>query len=471
MWLLFRSGPRAGEAIQVVGEGFSVGRDGACDLTLDDGKLSRRHARISARPDGTAVLEDLGSTNGTYVNAWRADRPVLLQGGEQIQFGDTLLGVSREPPAGQGQTQTGVAVIAPGARPPPPPRTQSSVQRLMLQRSVRRLTLVATAAVALAVTAIVLALTGALSGDDEERQGVEDIVERLRPSTADITALRDGTPFSGGTGWVYDAEEGHVVTNYHVVNGGDSFRVRIDGDEQEATLVGAAPCEDLAVLEVEERDDLVTLPLAEDQDDLREGQTVVAVGFPGSASSRSNLTTTTGVVSVVETSFDDVSVDTPHYRNVIQTDAAINPGNSGGPLVNLDSELVGVNTAVRTVDSQGARIIQGQGYAIGVDRVEQIVPDLADGDSIGWTGAGLESSLTREGVPPGLLVTSAAEGTPAAEAFGDAGPLLVTAIDARPMDGTLAAYCAAAGRGERGDTAIFTVSDGTQAARVRVGFE
>jgi putative serine protease PepD len=155
----------------------------------------------------------------------------------------------------------------------------------------------------------------------------------------------------------------------------------------------------------------------------------------------------------------------------VQTDAAINPGNSGGPLVNLNRELVGVNTAVRTIDSGGTRIIQGQGYAIGVDRVRDITDDLREGESIGWTGLGLESSLLQEGAPPGLIVTGAVPGTPAEEAFGDVGQVLVTSIDDVRMDGSLVAYCRAAEDKDEGDEATFTVTDGAQTASVRVEFE
>ncbi|MEX2193964.1 MAG: trypsin-like peptidase domain-containing protein [Thermoleophilaceae bacterium] len=471
MWLVFKSGDRAGRSIEVAGDSFTVGRDAACELTLDDVKLSRRHARLRALADGRAVLEDLNSTNGTYVNGWRMDRAVTLGGGEQVQFGDTVLEASLQQPADAGATQFGVIVQPPG-QPVPERRSQSAIQRVMLQRSVRRLTLVAGAALAFATVAVVLLVTGALSGDDDGdgASGVADIVEQVTPSTALITSIRDGQPFAGGTGWVLDAEEGLIVTNYHVVNGGDAFAVAVDGDEQEATIVGAAPCEDLAVLEVDDTDDLVTLPLLEDQDTLRPGQNVVAVGFPGSASADSNLTTTTGVVSVVKTEFDETGIDTPHYENVVQTDAAINPGNSGGPLVDGQGRLVGVNTAVRTLDSGGQRIIQGQGYAIGVDRVREITEDLREGDSIAWTGLGLVSSLTQPNAPTGLIVAGAVPGTAAEDALGDA-QVVVTAIDGTPMDGSLVRYCDAVGDRDSGDEAVFTVTDGSQSAQVRVPFE
>ena len=89
----------------------------------------------------------------------------------------------------------------------------------------------------------------------------------------------------------------------------------------------------------------------------------------------------------------------PQYPNVLQTDAAINPGNSGGPLVNTDGELVGVNSA--GITDLGGRTIQGQGYAIGVDRVKEIVPTLRQGRSIGWTGLGF--GFEPNASPPGAV--------------------------------------------------------------------
>jgi S1-C subfamily serine protease len=470
MWLVYKSGPKAGAAVEIQGPEFTLGRDASCDLTLADDNTSRRHTIFRVQGQ-QVVLEDLGSTNGTYVNGWRADRPVLIQGGEQVQLGDSVFEVSATPPASAGQTRMGVAVQRPG-QPIPERRSQSAVQRVMLQRSVRRLTIVASLALLVAGVAVALALTGVLGGGDDDDDGpdVSAIVEAIEPSTALITSKRNGQDHAGGTGWVLDAEEGLVVTNYHVVNGGDEFEVGILGDSREAEIVGAAPCEDLAVLEVDDNDDMVTLPLARSQDDLRAGQTVVAVGFPGSASLESQLTTTTGVISVPETTFDEPGVDTPRYRNVIQTDAAINPGNSGGPLVNLNKELVGVNTAVRTIANE--RIIQGQGYAIGVDRVRDIVEDLREGDSIAWTGLGLETSLTQESLPPGLIVTEVVPGTANAEEFEElVRNVLVTAIDGKQLDGTLASYCDAVEDKDPGDEATFTLSDGTNTAERTVEFE
>src|SRR3954452_9932084 len=96
MFLRFKSGPKAGQSVEVKGEQFVLGREKESDLKLEDDEASRRHASLKALPDGRAVIEDLGSLNGTYVNGRRLDQPVTLEGGEEIRIGDTVLEASRE---------------------------------------------------------------------------------------------------------------------------------------------------------------------------------------------------------------------------------------------------------------------------------------------------------------------------------------------------------------------------------------
>ncbi|MGD9573083.1 MAG: trypsin-like peptidase domain-containing protein [Thermoleophilia bacterium] len=485
MWLTFTEGTAKGRSVQATGDRFVVGRDPSCDLTLDDARASRRHAYLRVLPDGSAELHDLDSANGTWVNGHKLTGPVTLSGGEELKFGDTVMSATREPVS---QTATVVGEAPPPVTPPPPrqpvdnpppPRslgdqgpTPSVIERIKLRRTTRWSVVLGALAVVIAGVAVVLAVTGVFSSDDDEptAKTIPEIVDAVRPSTVAVTTLEDGQPSGSGTGWVLDAEQGLIVTNNHVVNGGTGWTVGVDDDQREATLVGAAPCEDLALLQVADRAGLVTLPLG-DQMALRQGQTVIAVGFPGTASERDNLTTTTGVVSVVNTRFDRLAVDVPQYPNVIQTDAAINPGNSGGPLVNEAAELVGVNSAGITL--LGSRTIQGQGYAIGVDRVKEIIPTLRSGRSIGWTGMGfihvtdpaeVADQLAAAGLPasPGLVVTTAVPGSPAAEAGFGQGPVLVTAVNGQPMDGSLPSYCAAIGSGESGTDAVFTVAEPNQ---------
>ncbi|MBA3329514.1 MAG: serine protease [Actinobacteria bacterium] len=134
----------------------------------------------------------------------------------------------------------------------------------------------------------------------------------------------------------------------------------------------------LAVLRVPGARFPKALPLRK-QSSLRHGETVVALGYPANASGLVTLTSTTGVVSVTRSAYREPSLDIPSYSNVIQTVAAINPGHSGGLVIDLRGRLVGVNTVRRMVS--GDRIIQGENYAIGSDRVREVTEALRRGRS------------------------------------------------------------------------------------------
>ena len=477
MWLTFRSGADEGRSVRAVGERFLLGREPDCDLTINDPRVSRHHAFLRVREDGTAEIHDLASANGTLVNAHLLSGPVLLSGGERIQVGDTLLTTSLQPLAGAPTTIGTTPPIATEAGSP------SVVERTRLRRTTARATAAAAVAVGIAAAAVVLAVSGAFGGGEKSPREatIPEIVDAVRPSTVVVNALVDGEQAAGGTGWVLDAGQGLIVTNQHVTNEGTSFSIGVAGEQRPATLVGAAPCEDLSLLQVSDTSGLVTLPLGS-QGDLRQGQTVVAIGYPGTASAEANLVPTPGVISVVRTRFDLAGVDVPRYPNVIQTDAVINPGNSGGPLVDTASRLVGVNSAGITL--LGGRTIQGQGYAIGVDRVKEIVPQLRSGRSIGWTGMNLihvadpaesAADLSAAGLPHevGLVVVNAVAGTPAAAAGFGQHPVLITAVNGAPMDGSLAAYCAAIDNGEGASEAVFSVVEpgATEAKKVAVAFD
>jgi len=320
-------------------------------------------------------------------------------------------------------------------------------------------TVLATAAIATAAGAALLFATGVLPSGADDRSAVQRVVQRVAPSTVFVEARREGRRVGTGTGWVLDGPEGLVVTNAHVVNGGTSLLVGVDRDLTEATVVGVAPCEDLAVLRVRGVAGLRSLPLG-DQSSLEQGETVVAVGYPANTSAEASLTSTTGVVSVVRTAYREPALDVPRYPNVVQTDAAINPGNSGGPLVDLDARLVGVNSAGRTLSSDG-RVIQGQNYAIGVDRVKQVVATLRTGRSIGWSGLGFGyppgGEVASGHTPAGLLALSAVPGTSAHRAGLGDGSNLIVAVNGMPVGNSLAGYCDAVSGARSGDRVTFSV--------------
>jgi S1-C subfamily serine protease len=325
--------------------------------------------------------------------------------------------------------------------------------------------------VAAAIAVVVLFVTGVFGGGGDDPSAktsteldIPAIIDSARASTGLVVVSQDGAPVGSGTGWVFDAEQGFVVTNQHVVNGGSQFAVRIADRDRPATVVASAPCDDLALLKVTDTEGLKSVTLGS-QAELRQGETVVAVGFPGSASETPNLTATTGLVSVVRESFDLRAIDVPQYPNVIQTDAAINPGNSGGPLFDTRGLLVGVNSAGITL--LGDRTIQGQGYAIGVDRVKEVMASLATGTSLGWTGMAFDY---REGAP-GLVVVDVVPDTPAALAGLGEPDVLIREVNGTPIDNSLPSYCDAVEGIDAGDSATFLVEqeDGTT-SDLRVAF-
>jgi S1-C subfamily serine protease len=169
-----------------------------------------------------------------------------------------------------------------------------------------------------------------------------------------------------GSGFVYD-REGHIVTNYHVVEGAEQLSVTMpDETLVPATLVGADPSNDLAVIQVQaEPDSLTVVPLG-DSSALRVGQFVVAIGNPFGL----ERTLTTGVVSALGRTIE--APDQRFIGEIIQTDAAINPGNSGGPLLDLSGRVIGVNTAIFSPSQASA----GIGFAIPVSTVKRVVPEL-----------------------------------------------------------------------------------------------
>jgi S1-C subfamily serine protease len=174
------------------------------------------------------------------------------------------------------------------------------------------------------------------------------------------------SPQGSGSGFVWD-REGHIVTNYHVIESGDRFSVTLaDQNEYPAKVIGVAPDKDLAVLQIDApADRLIPLTLGRSSD-LVIGQRVLAVGNPFGF----DHTLTTGVVSGLGREL--TSPSGRRIRDVIQTDAAINPGNSGGPLLDSSGRLIGINSAIYSPSGASA----GIGFAVPVDTVTRLIPQL-----------------------------------------------------------------------------------------------
>lgn len=230
-------------------------------------------------------------------------------------------------------------------------------------------------------------------------------LRRLDFFSRDVTEI----PRGNGSGFVWD-KEGHIITNYHVIQGADRATVTLaDRSTWQASLVGYAPEKDLAVLKIEApRRQLLPIPLGT-SDHLRVGQSVYAIGNPFGL----DQTLTTGIVSALGREIESVA-GIP-IRDAIQTDAAINPGNSGGPLLDSSGRLIGVNTAIYSPSGASA----GIGFSIPVDVVRWVVPDLIRYGKIKRPNLGVElasQQIARRLGLEGGLVINIIPGSPAEEA-------------------------------------------------------
>jgi len=311
------------------------------------------------------------------------------------------------------------------------------------------------------VVALGIGLLALTRETDDEGGGAvvtDDIAAGARSGTIYIRSVGLGQE-SVGTGVLVDADEGLVLTNFHVIALGGDLQAGAPDRLDVAEVRAAAPCEDLALLEVEGVDERSAITLGS-QGDVAQGDPVVALGYPVSASGGKSLTTTAGVVSSVRTPLRLPAPDQPRLTNLVQTDAALGAGNSGGPLVGADGRLVGVNTILFTgaADAPSA----DQGYAIGVDRVRELLADFREGRSRAWFGAGLLTPppgvLARERLPAGILATSAQDGTSAAELRLE--EVLITAVGGTRVGSSLASYCEAVSDVESGESRDMTVIAG-----------
>jgi S1-C subfamily serine protease len=373
----------------------------------------------------TAVLLGLagcslssGSASGTATTAPPSATTAVAASGAQSSAATTATGVSplNQPvavaTAGTPATQTGSGSAGTATRTPGSPASSGS--------------------------------TGSAPGGLPD---VASVADRVRPATVLVLNLVQGrtqggqapgqgsqgtaaqeVPQGAGTGFIIDAS-GIIVTNNHVVAGAQALRVQLappDNRSFDATLVGTDPQTDLAVLKIAGQG-LPTVPLGQSAR-LRVGEWVVAIGnalaLPGGP------TVTAGVVSATgrdaQEPGETQTTTGPTLYDLIQTDAAINPGNSGGPLVNLNGEVVGINTL-------GTTEAQGIGFAISIDSAGPIIQQLRDTGQVarGYLGVGVESvtasSAAASGLPvtSGVLVQQVATGSPAAQAGLQPGDLIV----------------------------------------------
>ena len=236
--------------------------------------------------------------------------------------------------------------------------------------------------------------------------------------------------FSGlGSGVIIDAEKGYIVTNNHVIDNADKITVSLnDGHEYQAKLIGKDPQSDIALLKIDDANKLTAINIA-DSDKTRVGDYVVAIGNPFGI----GQTVTSGIISALARS----GLNMNGFENFIQTDASINQGNSGGALVNLNGELVGINTAI--IAPSGGNV--GIGFAIPSNMVKSLTSQLIEYGEVkrgvlGIKGNELTSDIAKAfdlEVQKGAFVSEVIADSAAQEAGIKSGDVIVS-MDGKPVD-------------------------------------
>ncbi len=243
------------------------------------------------------------------------------------------------------------------------------------------------------------------------QSGIADVVDRARKSTV---LIEGGNAV--GSGIVID-RDGHIVTNYHVVEGQRTLKVILeDGTASRATVLGTDPSNDLAVLRSEFPKDRLSPATLGDSSVMRPGDAVFAIGSPFNQP----FSVTSGIISATGRSTQS-SFTGRSLRDMLQTDAAVNPGNSGGPLFNITGEVVGINTSI---ENPNGRFFVGLGFAIPSNTVLRLMPDLIAGKTVSRAQLGvsviaLDEVIAQDlglGVGRGLYVTSVQPSSAAARA-------------------------------------------------------
>jgi len=249
-----------------------------------------------------------------------------------------------------------------------------------------------------------------------------DIYRKAVPSTVNVSNIRLARnmfygevemPQGAGSGFVYDSN-GHIITNYHVVQGGSSFVVTFHNDPKQykASIVGTAPDKDIAVLKLNEKPSQLVPIVFGSSKDLLVGQHSFAIGSPFGL----DYTLTTGVISALGRKIDGIGG--VKINNMIQTDAAINMGNSGGPLLDSNGRLIGMNTVIYSTSGSSA----GLGFAVPADTIKVIVPQLIQHGKVIRPGLGIGILSDREkmiyslGRTKGIIVAYVDERGPAGRA-------------------------------------------------------
>ncbi len=347
---------------------------------------------------------------------------------------------------------------------------------------------------AVAVTALLLGLTGgALAGALVVRGGgdgsggvlrverrtaaplpadntsIASVAEKVLPSTVQIVAEYNGKDQGAtGSGFVFD-NQGHIITNNHVVaqadeDGGPIEIIDQAGKHFKATVVGRSTVYDIAVLKSEEAKSLTPAAIGS-ADQMRVGETVVAIGSPLGLSA----TVTSGIISAVNRPVTTGEGENDNsYINAVQTDAAINPGNSGGPLVNLQGEVVGVNSAIASMGSQIASDQAGNigvGFAIPIEQVQVTTDQILRTGKAQYPimGANVRGTPKLDGAK----VEQITPGLPAAKSDLKVGDI-IRKVDGKPVTGSIDLVVAIRSH-VPGEKVVLTVERGGKTLDVSVG--
>ncbi len=232
---------------------------------------------------------------------------------------------------------------------------------------------------------------------------------RIARSLWDFEAIE--VPSGAGTGWVWD-EKGHIVTNYHVIQGGRKFLISFHGDKKqyEAEVVGVEPAKDVAVLKLIKKPNKLHPIKIGNSTSLKVGQKTVAIGNPFGL----DHTITQGIVSAVGRKINGIGGVS--ITGMIQTDASINPGNSGGPLLNSSGQIIGMNTMIFSRSGSSA----GVGFAVPIDSIKRIIPQIIKYGEVKRPGLGIQLLTDNEkeyfGIPHGLVIKKVIPNSPAEKA-------------------------------------------------------
>jgi len=305
----------------------------------------------------------------------------------------------------------------------------------------------------------------------------------VQPATVQITTQQTAVdqfnrpftvPAGVGTGLIYD-RQGHIITNNHVVDGAQGIQVSlVDGRSMTGRLVGQDPQSDLAVVQITGDN----FPVAQlgDSSQLQVGDWVVAIG--NALGLTGGPTVTQGVVSALGRTVQEPSDDTtgapgPYLFDVVQTDAAINPGNSGGPLVNLNGQVIGINTLVASQAGPGVSA-QGIGFAIAISTAKSVADQLVSTGRVahpylGVNYAPLNPSIAAQlGIPStqkGVVVGQVVPRSPAASA-GLRARDVITAVDGQQLN-TESTFAQILNQKKPGDTVSLNVQRGGQSTQVQ----